>query len=451
MNIIKLQVQNIKNIKAVEITPDEGVVKLTGKNGAGKSAILDAIYSGLSGAKLEDIVRHGAEQGMVEIDLGEYVVRRVFSDGKDRVEIRNKEGAKFPAPQTKINEFIGKLTFDPLAFLSMEPSKQRAQLMQMVNLDFGDLEQRYDALYEKRTEINREIKRLEALVGTWKDDAAVPTAELSISEQLAKVQQLRLQRDAWNRDCFVVNEENRQAREAHKDRVEDVADRLSSVREEIAHNNLAIEEKRQAIAQLEKDINKIAKGTHDLRELEAAFLGEQGYLPTEPAQNPLPDETITQQQIDDEAAKVITIEEQNTAIRAMNEKRGVTAKLNTAQEIAANVQESVNKVLTEKRTRILNAKMPIEGLGIDEENVLLNDIPLQRLSTGQQIRISTAIAMGLNPKLRVILVRQGSLLDSAGKKILQDMAAAQGFQLWEEEVTDAPGAGIYIEDGQVKG
>ena len=139
MKIVKLQAQNIKNLKAIEITPDGNVIQLTGKNGAGKSAILDAIFSGLTGAKIDDVIRHGEEKGNVEINLGEFIIKRVYKKDGDRLEITNPEGLKYTSPQTMLDKLLGKLTFDPLSFKDMKPIKQKEVLMNMVGLDFSDL------------------------------------------------------------------------------------------------------------------------------------------------------------------------------------------------------------------------------------------------------------------------------------------------------------------------
>ena len=111
---------------------------------------------------------------------------------------------------------------------------------------------------------------------------------------------------------------------------------------------------------------------------------------------------------------------------------------------------SLENLLIEKNNRINTAKFPIAGLGVDDENVIFNDIPLQNLSTGQQIRVSTAIAMALNPQVKIILIREGSLLDTDGLKVVFDMAQEKDYQIWIESVEDTKGVGIFIENGEIK-
>ncbi len=71
--IISLQAENFKKLKAVNITPTGSTVLLTGKNGAGKSSVLDAIMAALCGKKYcpEKAVRDGEEKAKVGIYIEE--------------------------------------------------------------------------------------------------------------------------------------------------------------------------------------------------------------------------------------------------------------------------------------------------------------------------------------------------------------------------------------------
>ena len=55
-----------------------------------------------------------------------------------------------------------------------------------------------------------------------------------------------------------------------------------------------------------------------------------------------------------------------------------------------------------------------------------------------------------NAKLRVLRVRDGSLLDEDSMQILADMAIDADFQIWVERVIPSGQDGIAIEDGRVK-
>ena len=52
--------------------------------------------------------------------------------------------------------------------------------------------------------------------------------------------------------------------------------------------------------------------------------------------------------------------------------------------------------------------------------------------------------------LRVMLVREGSLLDAESMKTLESIAAEHGAQVWVECVTNGEAVGVVIEDGEVR-
>ena len=77
-------------------------------------------------------------------------------------------------------------------------------------------------------------------------------------------------------------------------------------------------------------------------------------------------------------------------------------------------------------------------------------LPFDQAATSQKIRTSVALAMAMNPSIRVIRIMDGSLLDSDAMKIVADMAKDNDFQVWVETVSDGNGSGIIIEDGHIK-
>ena len=60
-----------------------------------------------------------------------------------------------------------------------------------------------------------------------------------------------------------------------------------------------------------------------------------------------------------------------------------------------------------------------------------------------------AVAMAINPDLRVVIIRDGSLLDTKHMAVIEQMAKDKDFQVWMEIVDESGEVGVYIEDGQV--
>ena len=93
--------------------------------------------------------------------------------------------------------------------------------------------------------------------------------------------------------------------------------------------------------------------------------------------------------------------------------------------------------------------MPVPGVAFDDGAVLLDGLPFDQASDAQQLRASIAIASAMNPKLRVIRVRDGSLLDKDSMALLAEFAETNDMQVWIETVQSGRPGAIVIEDGMV--
>jgi uncharacterized coiled-coil DUF342 family protein len=410
MKIIELHAENIKNLKVIEIKAND-VNILEGKIGAGKSSILDSIFMALTGGKVARPIREGQEKGNIKVNLGEYIVKKVFTSAGERLEVLSPEGAKYPSPQALLNKILGKLAFDPLAFAHMESLEQKNLLKQMLNLDFSSLDQNKTNLYNERTFKNREIKNLEGILSSLKEYSDLPAEEISLNEQIAKIEELEKYQDAYNH-----------------------------VLAERARNAKMIEENQKHISSLEKEIvslqQQIISCKNDIQMYQ--------------------DKNATLKIPDDVSNKIVESKENLKSIEQINIKVRETKKYQTTKQKLAEFTKEANMLTQaieaidqEKVTKLQACKFPIEGLSIDEISVLYKGRPFTMLSTGEQLKISTAIAMALNPTLRIIILREGSLLDTNGLQAIIDLAKEKDYQLWIEKVSDEKTVGIYIEDGQV--
>ena len=97
--------------------------------------------------------------------------------------------------------------------------------------------------------------------------------------------------------------------------------------------------------------------------------------------------------------------------------------------------------------------MPVEGLSFGDGVVLYNGVPLEQCSQGEKIKISTSIAMSTevnDNQLKVVLIKDGSLLDEDNMKLITNMALDKDYQVWIRKLTSTGKVGIVIEDGEIK-
>ncbi len=445
MRIIKLQAENVKRLKVVDITPNEHFQAVTGRNASGKSSILDSIWYALAG---KDVipgkpVREGCERAKIRLNLGEIVVERKFSaSGSTTVSVMNEDGMIYKSPQGMLDALLGELTFDPLKFSRSKPREQFDELRKIskISIDIDALNAKNAEDFKRRTDFNRDAKSKRAQAEAIIVPDGTPTAPVSESEILDRIQKA----GEVNADI----ERRRSNRERAKQDVENLrreySTTLSQIDPAIGACHLKIEALRAEIAQVERERDAI---TGRLNKLADEKLAAANDLESKlNSAGPLPEPvSITNLRVDLDQAKFTN---------ALIEKR----KQRDALAGEADALETHSRVLTEAMTErdgqiseaIKAADMPVPGLGFGADFVTLNGVPFDQASSAEQLRVSVAIAMATNPKLRVIRIQDGSLLDDEGIAMIAEMAREKDFQVWLEAVDASGKVGIYMEEGEVK-
>lgn len=140
----------------------------------------------------------------------------------------------------------------------------------------------------------------------------------------------------------------------------------------------------------------------------------------------------------------------NRQVRENHERQAVAAEHGVADRQSGELTTQIEAVDQQKAEAIAAARMPVQGLGFDAVGVVtLNGLPLDQASAAERLRVSVAIGLAMNPRLRVLLIRDASLLDRASMRLVADMARQAGAQLWVERVEVDEQATVLIEDGQV--
>lgn len=421
MRILKFEAENIKKLKVVSITPQGNVVEVTGANGQGKSSVLDAIFYALGGTAgvPSQPIHTGAEKGFVRLDLGDITVTRRFTATDSSLIVEAKNGARFPSPQKMLDELLGKLTFDPLAFSRMEPKKQLEAIRGIVKLDvdIDAIDADNKRLFEKRTDLNRQVKTLDAQAAAITVVDGTPDTQVDIS---ALVNEL----EAAGEANLSIQKEKQKVWDLQKSAQ---SDRDGAKRLEAHAVELEVEVKscREQAVELEKSANEKA---------EKVAMSEVS-MPIDTAEL---------------KAKIETARAVNDQIAAKVRRNNLWDQAKCFRIGVGDVENLMSAANQKKLAAISTAKMPIEGLSFGDGQVVYNGLPLEQASSAEKLRVSVAVAMAANPKLKVIRVQDGSLLDDASMKLLADMAAASDYQVWIETVHSTSKTAVVMEDGEVK-
>jgi DNA repair exonuclease SbcCD ATPase subunit len=414
MKIVRLLANNIKRLTAIEIKPDGSVIQITGKNGAGKSSVLDTIAYGLGGTRLipDKPIKDGEKKANVEIDLGDYTVIRTWKLTDDNqinsyLKVKNKEGATFSSPQVLLDKLVGDLAFDPLEFSRMEQKPQRELLLKVAGVDLEALDEERKQVYDDRSDINRQVKNKSGeLAGMDKPETDTPKEEVSVSQLTRNHQDAVLQRNA--------NDTIREAHDEQKSGIKSLESDIQDLKDALAQKEVEL----KTAEKIEKEMRREAENIID------------------------PDLESIQKQIS-------TAEETNRAVRAAKSYFMVKAGLTGLKKQSETMTKKIEAIDQQKADVLKAASFPVPGLSVNEDGVTLNDLPFNQACSSEQLKVSVAMAMALNPKLRIIRIMDGSLLDAESMAVLEKMTKDKDFQVWIERVNDTGEVGIVIEDGKI--
>jgi chromosome segregation ATPase len=446
MKILELQAENFKKLRVVEIRPRDRVVQVTGKNGAGKTSTLDAIWFALKGKKALPMkaVRKGAERMKVVLKIGpsdakedlEFTVTRTLSADSETptLDIKMIKGKRDTTPEAFLNSIFDELTYDPLGFVQMSASDQVAKLRETakVDLDFEAIAAAQDEDYKLRAKANKEVDRLEIELAGAKVLEGLPAEKIDEAGIMARLN--------------AAAETNRQAQEVFKAKQDlgakaaqigiekiEIRRRITANEAEIDRLEKLIKSARQVVSQLEKD-----EAAAEIRQKHA----EEAFQAA-PAGELIDMATLTSE-----------LQDAQRTNRAIEERRIYDtrkAELEEKRREASTINARMSQREENRRLAVSNAKIPIDGLAFNDAmtQVMYKGLPLENLGEGEQIRISALIGMAANPKLRVLCVRHGEALDDDGLQVLTALAEEHDFQIWMARVDSSGQVGIVLEDGMV--
>lgn len=410
MKIIEFRAERFKRLSAVEITPEGNTVIISGRNGQGKSSVLDAIWLALGGGNATKDsattvpIKEGEKDAVVRLDLGAMVVTRKWTTSGSTLTVEGADGRKYSSPQTLLDTLVGTISFDPLSFAKMPPMEQRSQLIDLVKLpvDLDELSAQRKAFYDQRTFVNRELKTIQAeLAGIQLPDNDVPEEEISIAEMTKKIGMAQDQRSR-----IIMG----------RQRLQEKVEKGKALRE-------FIQQKTDELTALANQIRSETEMLESCKE---------------------PDVQAMRSQLEN-------AEQINKLVRQKKHKADLQVRLNDKTTESDGITQQIESIDRTKKEAFLNVRFPVDGLAVDEEGITYNGIPFRQCSSAEQLKVCVAIASALNPEIRVIRVPDASLLDEESMKVMQDLAQQQDIQIWMERVTDGKEkVGVVIEDGAVK-
>lgn len=400
MKINRLEIENVKRIKAVKLEPAEnGLTIIGGNNNQGKTSVLDSIAWALGGDRYRpsQAVREGSViPPYLHIVMNNGLV--VERKGKNSdLKVTDPSGKK--AGQQLLNEFVNQLALDLPKFMEAN-GKEKAQILLQI-IGVGDrltqLEQEEKQLYNERLAIGRiaDQKKKFANEQTYYPDA--PKEIVSAADLIRKQQEI-----------LARNGENQRKREnLHR-----LEQEYQQVTEEMAQLL-----KRQT--SLEEDLSTARKSAQDLMDESTEEL----------------EKSITQ------------IDEINRRVRANLDKEKAEEDARDYAEQYDRLTGEINRV-REAQTELLNqAELPLPGLSVQDGELVYQGQKWDNMSGSDRLKVATAVVRRLNPQCGFVLLDKLEQMDVRTLKEFGAWLEKEGLQAIATRVSTGGECSILISDG----
>lgn len=404
IKINKLEIENVKRVRAVHVVPSEkGLTVLGGKNNQGKTSVLDSIAWALGGKKYQpsNPRREGSVTPpslRVELSNGLIVERK----GKNSdLKVIDPSGNK--AGQTLLDSFVEELALDLPKFMEATSKEKARTLLEIIGVGdkLFELDNLENKLYQERLAIGK-------IADTKKKHAQEMPRHEGVPEELISASDL------------IKQQQDILARNAEKERK----------RRNLAH----LEDENKRLKEILQDYQtKLEANENDLVEARKSAID-------------LHDESTAELE-----ANIAKIDEINAKIRINLEKDQAEQEAEYYGQQYKDLNEEIDAIRKERLDLLKGADLPLPGLSVVDGELTFNDQHWDNMSGSEQLRVATAIVRKLKPECGFVLIDKLEQMDIDTMKEFGKWLEQEDLQAIATRVSSGEECQIIIEDGYVVG
>lgn len=410
IKINKLEIENVKRIKAVKIEPTKkGLTIVGGNNNQGKTSVLDSIAWALGGDRYKpsEATRNGS---VVPPNLHIVMSNGLVVERKGKnssLKVTDPNGNK--GGQQLLNDFVEQLALDLPKFMESS-GKEKAQILLKI-IGVGDqltaLEQQEKELYNERLYVGRTADQKAKFA---KEQPYYPDApkDLVSPSDLIKQQQ----------EILARNGENQKKRE-----------RADHFKQSVLFLNQEVDAMREQLKKKESELKEAQNN------LQIALTSAEG----------LQDESTAELE-----ESIANIEEINRKVRANLDKDKAEEDARTYQDQYAELTKKIESVRDEKTNLLNTADLPLQELSVKDGELVYKGQQWDNMSGSDRLKVSTAIVRKLNPKCGFVLLDKLEQMDLDTLHEFGQWLEQEGLQAIATRVSTGDECSIIIEDGYVK-
>lgn len=411
VKINKLEIENVKRIKAVKIEPTaSGLTVIGGDNNQGKTSVLDSIAWALGGDRYRPSEAKNWDS-VIPPNLHVVLSNGLIVDRKGKnsdLKVTDPSGQK--AGQQLLNDFVNQFALDLPKFMDSSGKEKANTLLQIIGVgqQLAELEEKEKEAYNERLAIGRIADQKEKYA---KEQIYFPDApkELVSPSELIKQQQ----------EILARNGENQRKR----DRLETLQYQCVRLNTDIAELEEALREKRNALDAVKNDIETAKMSVSDLQDQSTAELEES----------------------------IANIEEINRKVRANLDKDKAEEDALQYREQYGKLTEEITNVRKAKTDLLISAELPLPELSVADGELVYKGQKWDNMSGSDRLKVATAIVRKLTPECGFVLLDK---LEQMDLKTLQEFGQwleQEDLQAIATRVSTGGECAIIIEDGYVAG
>lgn len=404
LKINKLEIENVKRIKAVKLEPKKnGLTIIGGNNNQGKTSVLDSIAWALGGEKYKP--SQAAREGSV-IPPSLHIVMNngliVERNGKNSaLKVTDPSGQK--AGQQLLNGFVEQLALDLPKFMESTGKEKARTLLQIIGVgdQLESLDKEEKELYNERLYVGRTADQKEKFA---KEQPYYPDApkELVSPSELIRQQQ----------EILAKNGENQRKRE----RLHELEQEYQRVNEQMS----ALLKKQEEI---ENSLAIARQSASDLNDQSTAELEES----------------------------ISNIEEINRKVRANLDKDKAEDDAREYRNKYNSLTQKIEEVRSQKAKLLDSADLPLPELSVKDGELIYKGQQWDNMSGSDRLKASTAIVRKLNPNCGFVLLDKLEQMDLNTLKEFGEWLESEGLQAIATRVSTGGECSIIIEDGYAAG
>ena len=409
VKINKLEIENVKRVKAVTIEPtSNGLTILGGNNNQGKTSVLDAIAWALGGNKYKPSkpARDGSMNPptlRLELSNGLIVERK----GKNSdLKVTDPSGQK--AGQQLLDSFVEELALNLPKFIESSAKDKANTLLQIIGVGdkLWELDRKEERLYNERRTIGQIADQKKKYAAEQPQYPEAPNELVSIADLIHEQQEI-----------LARNGENAKKRQNRENIV----------------NSLHLSEAR--LKQLKEQLAQ-EEATHE--SLMSDYIAANKSI-----------EDLVDESTDEIESSIANIEEINRKVRANLDKEKAEEDAKQYGSQYDQLSKEIQDVRDERTSLLDSADLPLPGLSVEDGELVFEGQKWDNMSGSQQLRVSTAIVRKLKPECGFVLLDKLEQMDIPTLTEFGKWLESEGLQAIATRVSSGEECQIIIEDGYV--